>query len=361
MAQVVPHQLLINLSFLADKPTGHTVYANSLLPHLRSLDPILLTSQIFPDDRCYPIPTNLAPDRGGKGHLSRLLWTQFELPNIYKQLKGSLLFSPIPEAPLFTKIRHVVTLHDLIPLRFLKRFSPRTPYFKHYIPQVLSQAEQIICDSQATAQDAMSFFNISAKKMTVIPLAYDAGHFRYLDLPTQNYFLYLGRHDAYKNLGRAIEAFYQLPDRSSYEFLIAGPFDDRYTPGFVDQVAQLGLTQQVKFLSYVPYSELPTLLNQAIALVFPSLWEGFGLPVLEAMACGTPVITSNLSSMPEVAGEAAMLVDPYNVRAIADAMHQISHDSTLRSQLRQLSLDRASHFSWAKTAAATADVLSQYL
>ena len=361
MAQVVSHQLLINLSFLADKPTGHTVYANSLLPHLRRLDPILLTSQTFQGDRCYPIPANLTPDQGGKGHLLRLLWTQFELPTLYKTLKGSLLFSPIPEAPLFTKIRHVVTLHDLIPLRFLKRFSPRTPYFKHYIPRVLSQAEQIICISEATAQDAMSFFNISAKKMTVIPSACDAEHFRYLDLPTQNYFLYLGRHDAYKNLGRAIAAFSTLPDRASYEFLIAGPFDDRYTPALVDQVNQLGLTHQVKFLSYVSYAELPTLMNQAIALVFPSLWEGFGLPVLEAMACGTPVITSNLSSMPEVAGDAALLVDPYHVGAIADAMHQISRDSTLRSQLRQLSLDRANQFSWAKTAAATADVLSHYL
>ncbi len=361
MAQVVSHQLLINLSFLADKPTGHTVYASNLLPHLRGLDPILLTSQTFEGDRCYPISANLTPDRGGEGHLSRLLWTQFELPNIYKTLKGSLLFSPIPEAPLFTRLRHVVTLHDLIPLRFLKRFSPRTPYFKHYIPEVLSQAEQIICNSKATAQDAMSFFNVSAKKMTVIPLAYDVEHFRDLDLPTHNYFLYLGRHDAYKNLGRAIEAFSKLPDRSSYEFLIAGSFDSRYTPELINQVAQLGLTHQVKFLSYVSYAELPTLLNQAIALVFPSLWEGFGLPVLEAMACGTPVITSNLSSMPEVAGDAALLVDPYNVEAIADAMHQISRDSALRNQLRQLSLDRANQFSWSKTAAATAEILSQYL
>ncbi len=361
MAQGVSHQLLINLSFLADKPTGHTVYASNLLPHLRGLDPILLTSQTFPGDRCYPIPTNLTPDRGGRGHLSRLLWTQFKLPNLYKTLKGSLLFSPIPEAPLLTELRHVVTLHDLIPLRFPKRFSPRTPYFNYYIPQVLSQAEQIICDSHATAQDAMSFFNISAKKITVIPLAYDAEHFRCLNLPTQNYFLYLGRHDAYKNLERAIEAFSRLPDRSSYEFLIAGPFDNRYTPDLVDQVTQLGMTDQVKFLSYVSYKELPILLNQAIALVFPSLWEGFGLPILEAMACGTPVITSNLSSMPEVAGEAALLIDPYDVGAIADAMHQISRDSRLRSQLRQLSLEQAHQFSWAKTAAATAEILSQYL
>ncbi len=354
-------QLLINLSFLADKPTGHTVYAKNLLPGLRSLNPILLTSQSFPDHRCYSIPNNLTPDQGSKGHLSRLLWTQLKLPNLYKKLKASLLFSPIPEAPLFTKLRYVVTLHDLIPLRFPRASSPLTPYFKYYVPQVLSQAEQIICDSEATATDAINFFDISVKKTTVIPLAYDADHFRCLDLPTRNYFLYLGRHDAYKNLQRVIEAFSKLPNHSSYELWIAGPSDQRHTPILVNQIASLGLTEQVKFLSYVPYDELPIVLNQAIALVFPSLWEGFGLPILEAMACGTPVITSNLSSMPEVTGEAALLVDPYNVGAIADALRQVSSDSNLRTHLRQLSLDRASQFSWAKTADATATILKQFL
>ena len=354
-------QLLINLSFLANKPTGHTVYANNLLPGLKSLDPILLTSQSFPDHCCYSIPDNLTPDRGSKGHLSRLLWNQFELPTLYKKLKASLLFSPIPEAPLFTKLRYVVTLHDLIPLRFPRAFSPLMPYFKYYVPQVLSQAEQIICDSKATAEDATSFFDISVKKITVIPLAYDVDHFRCLDLPPRNYFLYLGRHDGYKNLQRVVEAFSKLPNHSDYELWLAGPCDRRHTPLLVSQIAELGLTQQVRFLSYTPYSELPILLNQAIALVFPSLWEGFGLPILEAMACGTPVITSNLSSMPEVAGTAALLVDPYSVDAIADAMHQVSSDSNLRTHLCQLSLDRASQFSWAKTAAATATVLKQYL
>ncbi len=354
-------QLLINLSFLADKPTGHTVYANNLLSGLRSLDPILLTPRDFSDQRCCLIPDNLTPDRGSRGHLSRLLWTQFKLPNLSKKLKGSLLFSPIPEAPLFTKLRHIVTLHDLIPLRFSRIFSPLTPYFNYYVPQVLSQAEQIICDSEATAKDATRFFGIPVKKMTVVPLAYDADNFRCLNLPTRNYFLYVGRHDPYKNLQRVIAAFAKLPDRANYELWIAGSADRRYTPILINQVAELGLSQQVKFLSYVAYEELPVLLNQAIALVFPSLWEGFGLPVLEAMACGTPVITSNLSSMPEVAGQAALLVDPYNVGAIADAMGQISSDSTLRNHLCQLGLERSRLFSWAKTADATAAILNQYL
>jgi glycosyltransferase involved in cell wall biosynthesis len=352
-------QLLINLSFLATKPTGHTIYAKNLVSHLQSLEPTLLSSQHFSGFNHYSIPGNMTPDRGSKGHFSRLLWTQFQLPKIYQNLQGSLLFSPIPEAPLLSKCRSVVTLHDLIPLRFPRWSSPLTPYFRYYIPQVLAQAKQVICDSEATAKDAAHFYQIPAKKMAIVPLAYDSSHFKFLDLPTRNYFLYVGRHDAYKNLQRVIQAFSTL--RTEAQIWIAGPSDRRHTPLLTAQIEALGLIDRVKFLSYVPYAELPMLINQAIALVFPSLCEGFGLPILEAMACGTPVITSNLSSMPEVAGDAALLVDPYNVGAIAEAMGAIATDIPLSSHLRQLSLTRANQFSWAKTAESTANVLRQYL
>lgn len=116
---------------------------------------------------------------------------------------------------------------------------------------------------------------------------------------------------------------------------------------------------KIKILDYVDYKELPVLINHAIVLVFPSLWEGFGLPILEAMACGTPVITSNVSSMPEVAGDAAILVDPTNVSAIASAIASIIADTSLRNDLRSRGLHRAKQFSWATTGQQTADVLKQ--
>ena len=352
--------LLINLSFIFSQPTGISTYAINLFPHLQPLEPTLLTAQTFPDYRCYPVPPNLTPAQGSKGHFRRLLWTQWQLPEIYKRLNSSLIFSPVPEAPLFAGCRSVVMVHDLIPLRFPKRFSPLTPYFRYYIPQVLAQAEHIICNSRATAQDIIDLFHIPEEKITPILLAYDANHFRFLDIPTSNYFLYIGRHDAYKNIARLIDAFATLSCRDD-ELWIAGSGDKRYTPVLMAQVEQLGLTNQVKFLDYVPYEQLPTLINQAIALVFPSLWEGFGLPVLEAMACGTPVITSNLSSLPEVAGDAALLVNPYNMGEIAEVMQAVAADSGLRSRLRQASLARASQFSWTKTGQATAQVLQRYL
>ncbi|HIK29151.1 MAG: glycosyltransferase family 4 protein [Oscillatoriaceae bacterium SKW80] len=355
------NSLLINLSFLINEPTGITTYANNILPQLQQLEPTLLISKERDSFNCYRIPDNMTPEQGSKGHWRRLLWTQFKLPKIYKNLKSRLLFSPLPEAPVFSGCRYVVTVHDLIPLRFSKPFSRLTAYFRYGVPLVLEQAEHIMCDSMATARDVTNFFNIPAEKITVVPLAYDAENFRFLDLPMQNYFLYIGRHDPYKNLHRLVKAFAGIPEGLDCELWIAGPKDGQYTPELVAHIEELGLTKRVRFLGYVAYEKLPVLINQAIALVLPSLWEGYGLPLLEAMACGTPAIASNRSSLPEVAGDAALLIDPYNVGEITDAMQAIILQTSLRARLRELGLARASQFSWAKTGQMAAEILQRYL
>ncbi|WP_448561835.1 glycosyltransferase family 4 protein [Trichothermofontia sp.] len=373
--------LLVNLAFLSRRPTGHTNYALQVLPYLakwlpRVLVPADQIGQLDPlkhsqDARkalsekqggleVVSIAANMTPDQGAFGHLRRLGWTQLRLPQLYRSTHANLLFSPIPEAPLYTACRFVVTVHDLIPLRFGGRWSRLTAYFRYYVPRVLSQAVHILCNSQATVQEVQSTFGIPAHKLTATPLGYDDRHFRDLNLPTANYFLYLGRHDRHKNVSRLIMAFAALADRTC-ELWLAGPSDRRYTPDLYAQVAALNLQQRVKFLDYVPYGDLPKLLGQAIALVFPSLYEGFGLPVLEAMACGTPVITSNRSALPEVAGEAALLVNPDVEAEITEAMRLLLADANLRSRLRQAGLKRVQTFSWDKTGAMTNAVLQRYL
>ena len=358
------HPLIINLSILLSQPTGISNYAENIFPHLKSLQPTLLIPQKYSEFNCYSVPNNLTPAQGTTGHLRRLLWTQFKLPQIYKNLKSRLLFSPIPEAPLSSNCRFVVMSHDLIPLRFPKPFSPLTPYHRYYTPQVLQQSQHIICNSQATAEDLIDFYQIPASKITPIPLAYNPLNFRLLKEKWQGgqqYFLYVGRHDPYKNLHRLIAAFAALANKSEYELWLAGPIDPRYTPILQKQVAELAITHQVKFLNYVSYEELPKIINDAIALVFPSLWEGFGLPVLEAMACGTPVITSNLSALPEVAGDAAILINPYNIAEISAAMQIVAEDMKVRSHLSTQGINRANQFSWEKTGLATTEVLLRYL
>lgn len=364
-------QIAINLSFVGKQPTGLATYAINLVPQLPIPDlTVLAAAPLLPRyaDRCacYEVPANLTPEQGKLGHLRRLGWTQLQLPQIYQQLRSSLLFSPVPEAPLFSRCRSVVVVHDLIPLRFPHWTSPLTYYFRHYVPLVLQQAEHILCNSTATAQDIINVYGISAQKITPIPLAHNTANFRVLNLSERPqsdrpYFFYVGRQDPYKNLHRVIRAFAQIPDVQNYELWIAGSADPRFVPALQAEAEQLALTNQVKFLGYVPYSKLPVLLNQALALVYPSLWEGFGFPVLEAMACGTPVITSNLASLPEVAGDAAILVDPHSETDIAAAMQQVGTNAAMRVQMRSAGLARASQFSWAKTAQATAEILYRYL
>ncbi|NJK62743.1 MAG: glycosyltransferase family 4 protein [Synechococcaceae cyanobacterium SM2_3_1] len=351
------HSLLINLAFLIRKPTGLATYAQNLIPHLQRLDPTLLVAEPQPQQTCYRLTAEMTAEQGRLGHLRRLVWTQFQLPHIYRQLQGRLLFSPLPEAPVWTGCRFVVTLHDLIPLRFPSLSRALTVYQRYWLPQVLQQAEHILCDSEATAADAKQFFQIPVQKLTPIPLACDHDHFRFLDLSQRPYFLYIGRGDAHKNLVRLIRAFAQL-GQSDTELWLAGP---EVGSDLNSLIQELQLPQRVKILGYVTYDQLPILLNQAIALVLPSLWEGFGLPVLEAMACGTPVITSHLSSLPEVAGDAALLVDPYRTEEIAAAMQLLLQDPQLPEQLRQKGLARSAQFTWAKTGAATCEVLERFL
>lgn len=355
--------LLINLAVLFDRPTGIATYARNIIPSLADLDPTLLSAKTFPDFEQYAIAGDMTPAEGSKGHFKRLWWTQFELPKIYRELQGTLIYSPLPEAPLYSKSRYLVMCHDLIPLRFPRRTSPLTNYFRYVVPLVLQQAEHIICNSQATANDLIDYYHIPADKITPILLGYDTANFYPRDavLPIQQpYFLYLGRQDPYKNLAGLLAAFAAMPV-TDCSLAIAGTADPRFTPQLQQQAAELGIDCRLIWLDYLDYRELPAIISKAIALVFPTFWEGFGLPVLEAMACGTPVITSNLASLPEITNDAAILIDPYDTDAIAFAMTDLARDEGMRSQLRQLGLQQARKFSWAETGAATKQILVRYL
>lgn len=327
------------------------------------MDPVLLLpdrmrapwEERHPGFRIERAPDGLTSDEGPRGHLRRLIWTQRALPKAVRRLGGDLLFSPIPEAPIGTRIPYVVTLYDFIPLDVSSARAPLHLYFRWYVPPVLRRARRILSISTATASEAMRRFGVDASRIEVIPLAHDAEHFRPLGLPVGRYLLHVGRVDSYKNVERAIRAFAALPDRGDLEFWIAGPRDERYTPTLERLAAELSV--RLRVLDYVPYGELPAIINQAIALVFVSQAEGFGLPVLEAMACGTPVITSDRSSMPEVAADAALLCDPTDTRAITDAMARVISESGLRAELSERGIQRAAGFSWDRAAAATMDVL----
>ena len=380
--------MLINLAYLIERPTGTTAYALNLLPHLQELSPTYLATPASGLDSRRPeyiaVPDNMT--QGSLGHARRLAWTQLQLPKFCKDAR--LLFSPIPEAPLSVGKHHyrsVVTFHDLIPLRFPEMFGAIKYYYRHYVPHVLAQADQVLCNSEATARDISSFYNLPAHKITTILHAYNERHFRPVswpiaqlkaqlsaqlsvqllgslgsfDIAARSYFLMVGRHAPYKNIRTAIAAIKALPD---HVLIVAGPEDPRYTPNLKALADDMGVSSQVQFVSYVPYAQLPALISGAIALIFSSLWEGFGVPILEAMACGTPVITSKLASLAEVAGEAAYFVEnPEDAEELGRAMAAIAADTQVQRQLSEMGLQRAKQFSWEKTGSATAEVLRHYL
>lgn len=177
----------------------------------------------------------------------------------------------------------------------------------------------------------------------------------------QPYILYVGSFDARKNLLGLLNAFSKLRQHlPAWKLVIVGARKWKSTPVF-EVVQRLQLEEYVHFTGFVEEADLPALYNGADLFVFPSLYEGFGLPVLEAMACGIPVVTSNTSSLPEVAGDAALLVDPMDVEAIAAAMQQVLSDPGLAAELRRRGLEQASKFSWERTARETLAVYEKVL
>jgi glycosyltransferase involved in cell wall biosynthesis len=174
--------------------------------------------------------------------------------------------------------------------------------------------------------------------------------------PREPYFLYVGTIQPRKNLVRLLEAFAQLSPEAP-RLVIAGKRGWLSAP-IERRAAELGLAERVVFAGYVPDAELPGLLRGALAFVFPSLYEGFGMPVLEAMAAGVPVLTSSTSALPEVAGDAALLVDPCDTAAIAGGMARLAGDASLRADLRARGLARAAEFTWERCARETLAVLT---
>ena len=356
--------LLVNLAHCLKQPTGITSYALTLVPFLNQLQPRYLSPMPLAgeaEEWRLSVPTDMTAAAGFKGHLKRLWWTQTQLPQIADNAQASLIFSPLPEAPRGSQTPFVLTMHDLIPLRFNRPWSPTRLYYRHYLPGLLAEAQHIICNSQTTADDVMAVYGCAAKQLSVIPLAYDESRFRWLDLPPQNYFLCLGRSAPHKNWGRILRAFARLPQRHQYELWLAGPTDHRFTPPLLAQAEELGIAHQLRVLDFLEPEELVNVINQAIALVFPSLWEGFGIPILEAMACGTPVITSNGLPMAEVAGDGALLVEPREDKSIAQAMERLVREENLRHQLRTAGFANLKKFSQQKMGTATVEVLKQFM
>ena len=341
---------LFNGSCLSRRPTGIGVVARDLVS---ALDPALvplLDPLGLGRPGSLPIPGTLSPDHGRRGHWDRLVWTQNELPKLLRRHGVPLLLSPLPEAPLLKGVRSVVLAHDLLPLR-CPQLTPLLAYHLAYVPLVLHRAVRVLCNSEATAREVHGRLGVPVRRLEPIRLGFDPGLLRPLGLERQPFFLVLGRHDPHKNLERALRAFAAVHDpQGDLRLKLVGPHDRRYTPRLQRLAAELGIGGRCDWLPWVSDAERLELLNRCRGLLMVSLWEGFGLPALEAMACGAPVIAARAGALPEVVGDAGLLVDPRDPAAIAAALADLGRDGALARQLAGAGPARAAGFRWSETA-----------
>ncbi|MBM2849170.1 MAG: hypothetical protein HW418_2112 [Anaerolineales bacterium] len=294
------------------------------------------------------------------------VWHRARLPLPVNWLTGPIDLFHSPDftlPPVRRGTRTLLTVHDL---SFIRDPESATPVLRHYlnavVPRSVARADHVLADSQATRADLVELYRTPAEKISVLysgvhesfqpvtDLAAVRARYSLGDAP---FVLAVGTLQPRKNYVRLIQAFAAIsnlqPRTSNLHLVIAGDKGWRYDAIFAE-VEKLGLRDRVMFPGFVADADLPALYSAARVLAYPSIYEGFGLPMLEAMACGTPVVTSTASCMPEVAGDAALLVPPTDVDALAAALDRALTDEALRADLIARGRARARQFSWAKSA-----------
>ncbi len=346
---------LFNGSYIGSRNTGIGVVAKNLVSSL-STDLVTLLDP-FNSGRpgSIEIPSDLSPENGLKGHIKRLYWVQSKTPYLIRKNKAKFFLSPLPEAPLFSSVRSIVLAHDLLPLRYIN-LNSLLAYYLFYVPAVLHQAELILCNSEATAREIHERIKVPVNKLVPIKLGFDRHNLYPKYLEREDFFLILGRHNPHKNLDRVLNAFSSLPS-NDYRLVFVGPYDQRYTPRLKEIAKQLNISNKCVWKYWVSDAEKMILLNKCRSLIIASLWEGFGLPALEAMACGTIVIASNQGALPEVVGDVAYMVNPFNSQSIASAMFETMNDINLQTQASVNGPIQASKFNWNNTAKQIEDIL----
>jgi glycosyltransferase involved in cell wall biosynthesis len=267
-----------------------------------------------------------------------------------------LLWVPHYNVPLFYSGKMLVTIHDVYHLVHPDSLLKKT-YAKIMFNKAVEKATKIICVSQFTATELQKYTHVNANKINVIYNGIDESWFNILkkDFPGNSYFIYVGNIKPHKNLARLLQAFRLIKDKVSQNLILVGKKEGFLTG--MNNIAGLikGMEDRVTFTGYVSDAELQQYVSHADALVLPSLYEGFGLPPLEAMACGCPVVVSKAASLPEVCKDAAIYCDPYNIQDIADKMLESSHSSHIEA-----GKELAATYLWDKTVQLMVNVCEEF-
>lgn len=360
----------LNLIFLVPGETGGMeVYARELIPALLALVPELRFTAFINRETASTgdsirdlLPTVTVPVNAR----NRIEWVRGEqvlLPRQARAERVDLVHSLASTAPAWGPFRRVTTVHDLIYARFPEAHGGiRAKGMRVLVPLAVRRSHRVIADSESTKRDLVELARIGAEQVDVVPLGFGAPRRaeptaedqlrKRLDLGDRRLILSLSAKRPHKNLLRLIDALAAVaPDRRP--LLLLPGYATWHEAELRQRATDLGLTADVRFLDWVAAEELEGLWAIADAFVYPSLYEGFGLPVLEAMARGVPVACSDASSLPEVAGQAALLFDPRSEQQITAAIERVLGEPQLAQRLRREGLARAAQFTWERTAQLT--------
>jgi glycosyltransferase involved in cell wall biosynthesis len=359
----------LNLVFLVPGETGGMeVAARELLPALLAAAPsdvrftAFVNRETVSDPLRELVETVVVPVRA-TNRAQRVRGEQQHLPRLARRAGVDLVHSLASTAPLYGRFARVVTIHDLIyKVRPEAHQGVLSVGMRLVVPAAARRSHRIIAVSRNTRDDIVRLFGASPERIDVVPQGLGAtpraepapeadvrGRF---DLEDRRVALSVSAKRPHKNLARLLEALALLPLERRPLLVIPG-YPTWYEAELRDRAAELGVDGDVRFLDWIEAGELEALYGLADCFVFPSLYEGFGLPVLEAMSRGVPVACSNRSSLPEVAGDAALLFDPDSPRAIADAIERLLVDEALAARLREAGRAQAARFTWEATARGT--------
>jgi glycosyltransferase involved in cell wall biosynthesis len=346
-------------------------YIYQLLHHLEQTDDLHYTVLVGEGQISPNTSLSLLQSRWPTGRVSvRVLWEHLAQPWVLRRIKADLVHGPVFVAPLIGTCPTVITIHDLSFIRLPRLFRPGNRLYLTAMTRLSARrARRLIAVSAHAASESVQLLGVPRERIDVIyhgvdpifrPLPDDEIEaFRQKQGLPDRFVLCVGTLEPRKNHTRLMEAFARIYDGKSKLVLIGGKgwlYDELFA-----KVEALGLNDAVVLPGYVTNGELPLWYNAATAFAYPSLYEGFGMPILEAQACGTPVITSSLPPMTEAAGKAALLANPYDVEELAANLNRLLTDEPLRSELEERGLAHTRQFTWMRTAQETACVYRRAL
>jgi len=356
---------------MGDTRGGIGVYIRELISHLADIDKknkYFVIVNKHSDENFISFTDNfkiLESSITRKHYFIKDLWNLFFLPFLLKANNIDIYFNPRYVLPIFKgNIKMVVTIHDMISIMYPEIWRGISGFrIRNYIKISSQRADIIITISSWAKKDIVRILKVPKNKVKVIYNGINKKLFKPIpDLSLQRlvkrkygirkkFILTVGPLGRRKNHNRLIDAYSNLPEyiREDYQLILTGEKKGAYN-NLLKKASKTCPAKDIVFTGYIPEKEMPMIINAASLFVFPSLYEGFGIPLLEAMACGTPILASNVSSIPEVVGDAALLFDPYNVNEMANAIDRAINDKDLRQKLVQRGFERIKKYSWENSA-----------